>query len=271
MFRIAVLDLYEGTPNMGMNSLQRLVASFGEEHGMEIAVDIYEVRQRAEVPDLSYDAYISSGGPGSPLDSEGSHWESRYFALMDALLAHNAAHPTKKHVFLICHSFQLFCRYYGIGTVDLRKTPSFGIYPVNKTAAGESDPFFAGLDEPFWIADFRKYQVTRPDERRLREMGGEILAVEKKRSHVPLERALMAIRFTPEIFGTQFHPEADPEGMLYWFGQEEKRRQIVDEHGEEKYRDMLEHLGDPDKLAATMQTVIPRFLAAATGVPAHNA
>jgi GMP synthase-like glutamine amidotransferase len=270
MFRIAILDLYEGTPNMGMNSLRQMIGDFAEAHGLEIRCEVFEVRQHAELPDLSYDAYVSSGGPGSPLDSEGSLWESRYFALMDGLLAHNAAQPDKKPVFLICHSFQLFCRYYRIGTVGLRRNPSFGIYPVHKTQAGERDPFFVGLDEPFWIADFRKFQVTRPDFHRLREMGGEILALEKERPHVPLERALMAIRFTPEIFGTQFHPEADPEGMLYWFQQEEKRRQIVDEHGMEKYYDMLEHLGDPDKLAATMQTVIPQFLALATGVAADK-
>jgi hypothetical protein len=38
------------------------------------------VRQKNEVPDLTYDIYISSGGPGSPLDSIGSDWEAAYFS-----------------------------------------------------------------------------------------------------------------------------------------------------------------------------------------------
>lgn len=266
MFKIAILDLYEGTPNMGMKCIQQLINAFAAEYEIAIAYDIFDVRGNAEVPGLDYDAYISSGGPGSPLESEGSLWESRYFALMDGLLAHNATMPDKKHVFLICHSFQLFCRYYGVGEISKRVKPSFGIYSVNKTDAGNQDPFFAGLDEPFWIADFRLFQVTRPNFQRLEAWNGELLAMEKDRPHVPLDRALMAVRFTPEIFGTQFHPEADPEGMLFWFQQDEKRDQIIDEHGMEKYYDMLEHLGDPDKIATTMSTVIPNFLAQATGV-----
>jgi GMP synthase-like glutamine amidotransferase len=45
-------------------------------------------------------------------------------------------------------------------------------------------------------------------------LGVTILRLEKERPHVNLERAIMAIRFSKEVFGTQFHPEADGEGML---------------------------------------------------------
>ena len=45
--------------------------------------DEFEVRLKKEVPDLSYDIYISSGGPGSPLESEGSEWEKVYFNWLD--------------------------------------------------------------------------------------------------------------------------------------------------------------------------------------------
>jgi hypothetical protein len=41
--------------------------------------DEFDVRQKNEVPDLSYDIFISSGGPGSPLESIGSDWEKVYF------------------------------------------------------------------------------------------------------------------------------------------------------------------------------------------------
>ncbi len=91
-------------------------------------------------------------------------------------------------------------------------------------------------------------------------MGGKIICKEKIRPHVPLERAVMGIRFTEEIFGVQFHPEADSEGMTMYFQQPEKRDHIIKHHGRRKYRDMMDHLEDDDKILRTNRTVIPRFL-----------
>lgn len=265
--KIAILDLYEGTANMGMKCIQDLIAQFGQDNNEFTEIQIFDVRSKAEVPSLDFDVYISSGGPGSPLDSEGSEWESLYFGLMDQLLYHNQVceEEERKFVFLICHSFQLFSRYYGFAEVGLRHKPSFGIYPVHKTEAGEQEPFFGELNNPFWIADFRHYQVVQPKQSTFERFGSDILALEKERPHVSHERAIMAIRFTPEIFGTQFHPEADADGMLYWFENAEKRAQLIDEHGEDKYNEMIDHLQDPDKIAMTQRTIIPNFLNFALG------
>lgn len=261
MIKIAVLDLYEGTPNQGMRCIHDLVHHYTSSEGVEIQYDVFDVRSRAEVPDMSYDIYISSGGPGSPLDSEGSEWEANYFELMDNIIHYNNTHQEdKKYVFLICHSFQLFCRYYRFGKVSLRRKMSYGIFPTHLTEAGEADRLLNKLSNPFWIADFRKYQVTEPDLARIKAFGGEILCFEKERPHVDLDRAVMAIRFSHEIYGTQFHPEADPVGMLVWFKNEEKKREIIETVGEEKYLDMLDHLDDTDKIHLTQNTVIPNFL-----------
>ena len=75
-----------------------------------------------------------------------------------------------------------------------------------------------------------------------------------------LERATMAVRFSREVFGTQFHPEADAEGMLRHFQKEEKREVIIKNYGAEKYNNMLNHLQDPDKIMLTESAVIPTFL-----------
>ena len=91
-------------------------------------------------------------------------------------------------------------------------------------------------------------------------MGAKILALEKIRPHVPLERALMAIRFSDEFFGVQFHPEADPDGMLDHFLSPERRKHIVETHSQEKYLRMIEHLNDPDKIGLTHDVVLPQFL-----------
>ena len=36
----------------------------------------------------------------------------------------------------------------------------------------------------------------------------------------------MAIRFSREIVGVQFHPEADAEGMMRYFQREDKQKQV---------------------------------------------
>ena len=66
MVRIAILDLYEGQANQGMRCIRQIIQEWGEFHGREVSWDEFEVRLENKVPDLSYDIYISSGGPGSP-------------------------------------------------------------------------------------------------------------------------------------------------------------------------------------------------------------
>jgi homoserine O-succinyltransferase len=259
--RIAILDMYEGMPNEGMRGIRQLIEEFEADFHMPVRYDIFDVRQKAEVADLGYDLFISSGGPGSPIESAGSLWERRYFALLDAIRNHNATHPAlAKHVLLICHSFQVFCRYYGYGHVSRRKGTSFGVMPVHKTMTGHHDPLLRSLGDPFWVVDSRDYQITQPDLARIEAGGGSLLCIEKFRPHIDLERAVMAIRFDNCFFGTQFHPEADAAGMRMYLLRDDKKELVIEKHGEEKYWSMLDHLNDPDKIMLTHNTVVPRFL-----------
>lgn len=258
---IAVLDLYEGEANEGMRGIRQLIEAFASDCNLPVNYHLFDVRLKAEVPDLSFDAYISSGGPGSPLESEGSVWEQKYFSLMDSIHQHNATHPeSKKHVLLICHSFQLYCRYYGYGLVSKRKSTSFGVMPVHKTKKGKEDPLFRSLSDPMWAVDSRDYQITQPDQEKIEENGGAILCIEKYRPHVKLERAIMSIRFNDAIIGTQFHPEADAAGIRMYLLRDDKKQFVTEKYGEKKYRDMLNKLNDPDKIMLTYLTVVPRFL-----------
>lgn len=270
--KIAILDMNNNFPNEGMRCIRQLVQNTQQTSAVPLTYDVFNVRGSVEIPDLSYDIYISSGGPGSPLPTD-EPWEKPFFALIDDILAWNQTQERKKHVFLICHSFQLVTRHLGIGVVSKRKSTSFGIFPMHKTEEGLQDPVLRALPEPFYSVDSRDYQVTQPNARKLEEMGVEILAIEKERAHVPLERALMAIRFTPEVVGTQFHPEADSEGMLRHFKTEEKRKQIVANYGEAKYHDMVRLLEDSNTIELTGSIVIPTFLqrAIAALAPAETA
>jgi homoserine O-succinyltransferase len=265
MLRIAILDLYEGQPNQGMRCIRQIINEWSEFHSIETSFDEFDVRQHKSVPDLSYDIYISSGGPGSPLESEGSEWEAVYFEWLKAVEDWNndPQKLNKKFVFFICHSFQLVCRHYRVADISKRKSTAFGVFPVHVTMEGQKDPAFAGLRDPFYVVDSRDYQVTLPNWDKLKMLGAEILCIEKYRPHVPYAQALMGIRFNPYMIGTQFHPEADAIGMSMHLQTEEKKKIVIDNHGEEKWQSMIEQLNDPDKIMWTYAHVLPNFLSIA--------
>ncbi len=257
--KIAVLDMNDNRPNEGMRCILHAIRNVQGTELAQLAFTVFNVRGNNEVPGLDYDIYISSGGPGSPLASEAG-WEAPYFALIDQLFDWNRHHENKKSVFLICHSFQLVVRHLALGTLSKRRSTSFGIVPIHKTDDGCSDPLLRGLPEPFYAVDSRDYQITEPDIDRLNKMGASLLCLEKIRPHVALDRAVMAIRFSPDIVGTQFHPEADDEGMLRYFLTDEKREQITQNFGQDKYDEMMTYLQDPGKIALTESVILPGFL-----------
>lgn len=260
--RIAILDLYEGQANQGMRCIRELLAQFGKEQELRISWEEFDVRLKQELPDLSYDLYISSGGPGSPLDSEGSEWENRYFDWLRSVESYNSDEhqAIKKQVLFICHSFQMACRYFQVAKVAKRRSTAFGVFPVHMLECGHEEPVFTGLQDPFYAVDSRDYQVIKPDTKQMRKLGASILAIEKERPHVPLERAIMAMRFNPYMIGTQFHPEADAVGMSLYLQREDRKKTVIENHGFEKWQSMIEQLNDPDKILYTYSHIIPNFL-----------
>jgi homoserine O-succinyltransferase len=260
--RIAVLDLYEGQANQGMRCIREILGQWAESNRFTLVCDEYDVRLALHVPETSYDIYISSGGPGSPLDSENTPWENKYFEWLKNIENWNNGSDgfPKKHVFFICHSFQLACRYYGIGTVCRRRSTAFGVFPIHMLDEGKQEAVFEGLKDPFYSVDSRDYQVIEPNHSRLKDMGGKLLAIEKNRPHVPYERAIMALRFNDYFFGTQFHPEADATGMSMYLQREDKKQTVIENHGEIKWQSMVEQLQDPEKIMWTYRHVLPNFL-----------
>ncbi|RYY93299.1 MAG: GMP synthase [Chitinophagaceae bacterium] len=262
MLRIAILDLYEGQPNQGMRCLREIINQWGEFHALDVSWDEFDVRRKAEVPDLSYDIYLSSGGPGSPFDGEGTAWEAAYYGWLERVLAHNAdpLQAEKKYVFFICHSFQMACRYFKVGTVTKRKSTAFGVFPVHVLLEGQQDPVFKGLHDPFYVVDSRDWQVIDPDFDGLQAMGAQVLCIEKYRPHVPFQQALMGLRFNEWMLGTQFHPEADAVGMSMYLQLPEKKQSVIENHGLDKWESMIEGLNDPDKILWTYSHILPNFL-----------
>lgn len=258
--RVAILDMYNNEPNQGMRCIKEIVDAFD----LPFEWKVYNVRAENEVPDSSYDIYISSGGPGNPHEGNGV-WDKNWFHLIENLWQHNQnTSDKKKYVFFICHSFQMACIHFKIGTVGLRRSTAFGVFPTHKTNVGMHDPLLRNMPEPYYVVDSRNWQVTQPDQKVLQQIGAEVLSLEKIRLHVDLERAVMAIRFSDEFFGTQYHPEADAQGMLQHFQVAEKKQYVINTFGEQKYQDMLNALRDPEKIMLTHQTILPGFLRHAT-------
>jgi homoserine O-succinyltransferase/O-acetyltransferase len=260
--RVALLDMYEGVENQGMRCIREILNQFAEYNNLELTRDEFDVRLHKTLPDLSYDIYISSGGPGSPLDSKGSDWENAFFNWIEEMVAYNnnESNVVKKSVFFVCHSFQLACRYFNIAEVSKRKSTAFGVFPIHYLTDAKTETIFNGLTDPFYAVDSRDYQVTAPRHNRIKEIGGKILAIEKARPHVPLERAIMSVRFNDYMVGTQFHPEADATGMSMYLQIPARKEIVVKNHGEEKWQSMIDQLGDPDKILHTYEHILPNFL-----------
>ena len=266
--RIAILDLYEGHANQGMRCIRSIIGDWARFHQLEVQLDEFNVRLKNELPDTTYDIYISSGGPGDPLVTRFDDWDISWCRWLDKIERwnRNPSNTQKKFVFFICHSFQLATRYFNAGLVCKRKSTAFGVFPVHMIEAGMQEQVFEGLKDPFYGVDSRDFQVIQPNHALLNQMGARILCIEKSRPHVPYERAVMGIRFNDFMIGTQFHPEADAPGMSMYLQTAEKKQTVVENYGYAKWESMLEQLEDPDKIRWTYSHILPNFLNESVGL-----
>ena len=260
--KVATIDLYNNERNEGMRCIREIVAEAGNNiSNVELQYDVYETRYKGDIPDLSYDIFISSGGPGSPFEDEDKQWDKDYFTLIDNIWNYNQKNPEKKkYLFFICHSFQMMARYFQFGEVNTRFINSFGVMPFVKTNEGKNDPILKKLTDPFYAADIRHWQVVNPNKKMIDEFGAKILSWEIPEKENKDNPAITAIRISNEIVGTQFHPEADPGSMLYHFKQDERKKFIIDRYDEARYLEMIAMLEHPDKIKLTRETVLPSFL-----------
>jgi GMP synthase-like glutamine amidotransferase len=253
--KLAILDMNNDRPNQGLRCIKGIVDLFKD----DIEYQVFNVRAKQEIPDTSFDIYISSGGPGSPLD-EGT-WRKPYLQLMQDLWDFNkTAYHQKKFVFFICYSFQVICDYFKLGQIKPRRSTSFGILRVHKTKDGHQDLILEGLNDPFFAVDSRDWQLIQPNLKVFKGHGATILSIEKIRTHVELERAIMAVRFSDEFVGTQFHPEAEPYSMEAYFALPENKKVVIDSFGEDKYNEMMDRMDDPEKIELTYNTILPNFI-----------
>src|SRR5690606_14199001 len=119
---IAILDMYNSEPNQGMRCIIDIVNRFTP----FVSFKLFDVRGKCELPELDqFDIYISTGGPGNPMEGDGE-WDLKYYAFIDAIVKWNNENPIKKHVLFICHSFQMACKHFGLAEITKRNDTSFG-------------------------------------------------------------------------------------------------------------------------------------------------
>lgn len=246
--------------NQGMRNITEISENF-KNHNPEVSqIETFDVRYKNEIPKIEdFDIFISSGGPGNP-HKEGYAWEEPYYAFLDQIWEHNKSHEDKKFMFLICHSFQVASIHWKLGNICRRKSYSFGVLPIHKTEDAKNEFLLKNLPDPFYAVDSRSFQFIEPNEKRFKELGMKIMALEKVRPQIHLERAVMAIRFSEEIFGTQFHPEADSQGMLKNLEDDVNKIAMIESYGIEKYLETIDRMDDPDKIILTQAQILPRFL-----------
>jgi homoserine O-succinyltransferase/O-acetyltransferase len=244
----------------------RCIIDIANQYKDNFIIEVFDVRARGQMPAVDHDVYICSGGPGDPREGDGI-WDKAFYSLIQDVSDFNKySFDSKKFMFFICHSFQMACAHFELGKITQRKSTSFGIMPVHKTRAGQKDLIFRNLNDPFYVIESRDYQIIQPNIHVFKEKNVEILALEKIRTHVEYERAIMAVRFSPEMVGTQFHPEADPAGMKVHFSKEENREKVIKNHSVEKYDSMMVQLEDEDKISLTHKTILPNFIENAINV-----
>lgn len=258
--KIALLDMNNHHPNQGMRNIKEISQAFKENAEEKVSIAFFDVRYKNEIPKVAdFDIFISSGGPGNP-HPEGYEWEANFSRFLDEIWENNKNKDQKKFLFLVCHSFQVASIHWNIGNICKRKSYSFGVMPIHKTDEGEQDFLLQNLPQPFYAVDSRSYQFIEPDDQKMTDLGMKILALEKVRPHIHLERAVMAVRFSDEIFGTQFHPEADSKGMLENLKIDQNREAMIENYGVEKYLETIDRMDDPDKIILTQAQILPRFL-----------
>ena len=257
--KIAILDLYEGQGAETISLLTKLIDTEINKNQLDYELQIFDARLKNEIPDMSFNIYFSSGGPGSPFAGSKKKWENSFFNFLDNIYSFNQNSEEKKYLFGICYSFQLMSRFFGFGKVTKREFESFGAVKILKTESGKYDEILSGLPNTFYAVDNRNWQVTEPNNTSLATVNAKILAMEKSNKSVS-QRAMMAIKIDREIFMTQFHPEKNSNYLIEKFKDPHKKESVINNLGMEKLDEMLSVLGDNKPIEFTHRTIIPDFL-----------
>jgi len=265
--RLCLVDMNNGVANEATRCFRRLFEGFSARvraanPGLEIQFRHVQPRNLGELPDKNVDLVLSSGGPGSPFDGYEDGWCTGYRKFVDQVVESTLKDAYKAPaLFAVCHSFEICINHFGFATMTRRDNLKFGVMPCYTTEEGRKTSLFEPFEDRLFVWEHRRWQATDLDEKKLRTLGGALLAVESRPGgEVDKGRGLLGFNFAPGVVGTQFHPEADRPGVMAWVNRPEHAADLVDAYGQSLYERMLRTLSDPSRLARTYALVIPGWL-----------
>jgi GMP synthase-like glutamine amidotransferase len=255
-----------GVTNEATRCFKRLFDAFVtrvRDANPQLKVDFRHVQPRnlGEVPREDADLVLSSGGPGSPFDGYDEQWCTDYRKFLDHVVEKNLKSPlTAPSVFVVCHSYEITVNHFAVARMAKRESLKFGVFPAYVTAAGQQHSVFDGFGERLFTWEHRTYEAIDLNEKRLKELGGKLLATESREGRADKGNGLMGFEFAPGVCGTQFHPEADRPGVIAWINRPEHSSAFKDKYGHSLYDRMMKTLSDPTRLGRTFGLLIPGWL-----------
>lgn len=265
--KICYIDMCNGVANQAIRCFRRLVDGMmvraaAKNPGLELDYVHVQPRNLNEIPDRSADLFLSSGGPGSPYDGWDDPWCTNYRAFLDWIVERNIAEGERApQVLAVCHSFELATIHFGVAQLTMRPGGrKFGVMPCYVTESGMQSSIFKPFADRLFVFENRSWEAVHPDEKRMQQLGTVVLARESRNNRKDKGDGLLGLSFAPGILGTQFHPEADRQGLRAWVYSEEQAAEFKKIYGDALYQRMLKTLDDPSRVARTFAIFVPTWL-----------
>jgi GMP synthase-like glutamine amidotransferase len=230
--------------------------------GLHITLQHVQPRNLGEQPSRDADLILSSGGPGAPSDGYEAPWCTGYRKFVDHVVESTIKDAARSPaLFVVCHSFEIAVQHFGVARMSRRETLKFGVFPAYMTPEGLDSALFKPFGDRLFTWEHRRWEALDLDARKLRDLGGRLLATESRIGGADKGQGLMSFEFAPGVVGTQFHPEADRTGVLAWITQPEHSDAVKEAYGSSLYDRMIKTLSNPTRLAKTYALMAPGWLA----------
>lgn len=226
-----------------------------------LALTVVSPRDKADAIPSGQDIYLSSGGPGSPFDAEGTPWGTQYRTFLDTVYeAHAKGREDAPALMPICYSFELIIMHFRVARLTRRAEKKFGVQPQYTTSAGRAHPLLAMFKDRIFAFEHRSWDALEPDAKVLSALSGAVLAAESRPGLHDKGESITSVHIGPGIESTLFHPEADRAGIRVWIEKPEAEAEFKEAYGTLTHERMMRTIAHPERIARAHKEVIPGFL-----------